>query len=338
MDRATELIERYLDDIATAAERAELAALLAADPAVADALARATRVDARLRQLGCSGLEPQAPGRAAGIRAAPGRRSWKGWAAAAAVLLVLGGVLGGVLLVATRRPEPALQVVSGRLDGEALRTPLEVRGDAPAVIRLAGGARAELAPATRFVVHGPAEKQGPRIALLVGSGEFDVPAGSAALTVETPAGSVKGRSAAFAVRVGASESVTGRRDWQVTVAVAAGVVEVRRGEESTVLTSRESRTFRAARAPDVVGLVEGVSNVSRRQVVNGVEKALAETRLSLVVRGGPSAAKGSRLTVRLTESTRTTGMTSPAPGDVVRVWIAPGSVDLADYVEIAPPK
>ena len=116
MDRATELIERYLDDVATPAERAELAALVAGDPAVADALARATRIDARLRQLAGSDRQPQALDRAAARPALPLLRSWKVWAAAAGALILLGGLAGAWLLFSGHRVEPALETRTSPAD------------------------------------------------------------------------------------------------------------------------------------------------------------------------------------------------------------------------------
>jgi ferric-dicitrate binding protein FerR (iron transport regulator) len=341
MDRATELIERYLDDIATAAERAELAALVAADPSVADVLARAARIDARLRQLGASGREPLAPAPAP-VRAAlrPAVPLWRSWkvGAAAAVLMLVAGLAVAVLLYTTHQSESAFRMVSGQVDRIALETPLAVAGDQPAVIRLAGGAQADLAPGSRFVLHGRAAGRGPHMALLIGSGTFSVPRDSAALTVDTPGGgTVTGQGAAFAVRVVAGANADGRPEWQVTVTVALGVVEARQGPESIVLSSVDPKTFHAERPPDLVGLVEGVGDVKQRQVINGVERILAETRVSLAIRAGHAAAPGSRLTVRLTDGTRSTGVARPVPGNVVRVWIAPGTGDLADYVEIVPP-
>jgi ferric-dicitrate binding protein FerR (iron transport regulator) len=335
MDRATELIERYLDDIATAEERAELAALLAADRSVADALARAARVDARLRHFGRSGREPQALGRAAARQPAPLWRSWK-VGAAAAVLLVLGGLLGAVVFFTAHRPEPALQIVSGQLDRVALDTPLEVRGDAPALIRLAGGADAALSAGTRVIVHRPAEQSEIHIALLAGSGTFSVPPDSTALVIDTPGGGVvKGQGMTFTVGVDLAASETGRPEWQITVRVTHGLVEVRHGAESELLTSADAKKFRAEKPPDLVGRVESVSATKRQQVINGVEKLFAETRLALAVRGGAAATPGSRLTVRLTDITRSAGAAGPALGDIVRIWIAPGTADLAEYVEIA---
>jgi ferric-dicitrate binding protein FerR (iron transport regulator) len=336
MDRATELIERYLDDIATEAERAELAALLAADSSVADTLARAARADARLRHLGASGQAPQAPRRAAARPAAALWRSWRVCAAAAGVLIVLGGLLGALLLFATRPTEPPFQIVSGRVDRAALETPLEVGGDTPAMIRLAGGAQAELSRGTRFVLHPPAAQRGTRVALLVGAGMFSVPADSGAITVDTPGdGSVTGQGAAFTVRVDTSASGTGPPEWVVTVSVAQGVVEARHAKESSTLTSSDSKIFRVELPADLVGLVEGVSTAKQQQVINGVEKLLVETRLSLAIRGGSAAAIGSRVTVRLTDATRSAGAAGPSLGNVVRIWLAPGTRDLANYVDIA---
>jgi len=48
MERALELIQKHLHEIATPAELAELVRLLAADSAVAAAFAQATRVDTSL--------------------------------------------------------------------------------------------------------------------------------------------------------------------------------------------------------------------------------------------------------------------------------------------------
>ncbi len=218
MDRSTELIERYLDDLATAAERAELAALLAADPAVADALARATRVDALIARRFGGAAVPRLPDGAPAPPVPPavaaGRSAWKWVAAALALLVVVAAGLGGAgyLLLSALGPGEAPHTASGP---------------------------------------GPADG-----------------------------------------------------------------------------------TSHTERAPDLVGQVEGVSTTRQQQVINGVESTLAETRLSVVVRGGASAEVGSRRTVRLTDRTRRADPALPALGDVVRVWLVPGSADVADYVAI----
>src|SRR5437016_12594440 len=93
------------------------------------------------------------------------------------------------------------------------------------------------------------------------------------------------------------------------------------------VNSEDPKPSNQTRPPDLVGRIEGVSTVKRQDVINGVEKATVETRMSLVVQDGSGAARGSRVTVRMADTTRSGGAVAPALGDVVRVWIAPGTVD-----------
>src|SRR5262249_12152712 len=147
------LLDRYLLDSPTPAEQAELAELLQADTALRRAFADRFLLEVHLHKAFSSGaptavVAPAIPKR---------RRAIVGWVVAATVML-------GVSLVvwAVTRPVPVSghPVVSGevRLDGIVVTElpddkAFDVGSDAPAVVQLADGARAELAATSRAVIH-----------------------------------------------------------------------------------------------------------------------------------------------------------------------------------------
>jgi hypothetical protein len=103
MERADQLIEKYLDEIATPAELAELEALLCSDPAVAGAFAAATRNAGFL----AARLAEPAPLPFPADWPAPAPPRWRFlWRSLAAVAVLLGVVLVAVLLWSFGTPAP----------------------------------------------------------------------------------------------------------------------------------------------------------------------------------------------------------------------------------------
>jgi ferric-dicitrate binding protein FerR (iron transport regulator) len=328
MERADRLIQKYLDDAATEAELAELEELLCSDPPSAAAFAEATRFAALLERRFAD--EDQAVPLPTTASSTPARRGipWR-WAAAALVLLAVGA--GGLLLYRVGRPAPDYRLVSGQVRGDlAPGERIEVQGDDPAVIELPGAVRAELAAGSVFALHAPDGDRGQNVELLAGTGAFDVPSG-ATFRAETPAGSVHGAAAAFAVELQGPEGTQsgGRPEWLLTVAVRAGYVRVQRGDASHTLAAGQRQDFRTPAEPDLVGRVEAVSHKQSRRTINGAEEAFEETQLRLVVLGS-KAEKGTRRTVRVGERA---GPFRPTAGMVVLVWLDPRQEDVAIHLE-----
>jgi ferric-dicitrate binding protein FerR (iron transport regulator) len=123
MDRADELIAKYLDDAASPEERAELDRLLAASPEVAARFARRSRQDWALRRhyrearVLAGALERVRRA----IRPRRARRA-AAWAAAAAALLAAGGVAWRLLPAQGALPEAVLAEVR---EGARLERPGE---------------------------------------------------------------------------------------------------------------------------------------------------------------------------------------------------------------------
>jgi hypothetical protein len=126
MDRADELIGKYLDGAASSGELAELDRLLAASPEAAGRFARLSRQDWALRR---HFREERAAAEAlARVRRAIRPRRLR-WAAAAAVLLGVGAAAG---LLGRRATEPVSEMVLAEAREGAL---LERPGEAPAAAR-----------------------------------------------------------------------------------------------------------------------------------------------------------------------------------------------------------
>jgi ferric-dicitrate binding protein FerR (iron transport regulator) len=346
-ERGDFLIHRYLDGLASAAEEAEFGRLLAADARVADAFARATRMDAALEELFVDGrdrrsaaaivdavAEPQAP-------AVPVRWSLR-WVAAAALLLALGT---GILYLMRNRQQPPVTlaanpvyaVAAGRVlvdgveDGQIHDgAEVEVVGDQAAVILLADGARAELAPATKAVI-----RHGRVIELNEGSGQFQVAEAAGRLHVETPVGKVSAAGTEFAVelepweREATDEPMSQQVAMALIVGVLSGNVDVHYGDRHYPLGIGENRVYAANKPPagrknpDIIGQVAMVSDGGRA--------------ITLELPDGKRGRTNKRL-LYLTDETRLAYVNvpwrrdRPTPGYQASVWLADGSTDTAAAV------
>jgi hypothetical protein len=293
---ADELIHKHLDGWASEAELAELDRLLAQSPAVADALWEAARFEAilavycqgsgsmvtgdgwRVARVQGSGFRVEDPGCGAGplaphdVTPSPThaltpsprhpppatRRRWSlaGLAAAALLLVAIAGWWGW-------HAEGGHRVMAGTVEVSGLPVtriaegdPLRVVGGRAAVIRLADGSQAELAPSTLAVVRSPKGLAPRVIELLEGGGRFRVPRAALPLCIETAAGSVTAAATDFQVNLWSTQ---GKGDdemrfhslFVLAVAVSTGMVEVNSPEEQCVLPAGSQAVF-GAEAPPVV--------------------------------------------------------------------------------------
>jgi hypothetical protein len=312
-DHFEQLIHRHLDQIATAEELAELDRLVVERPEVAEALLEAGRVDALLT-LHLRGTEAVGSGAVASVavrsakerhfrgakgdsaRPAPWRRLVLAVIAIAAALLLGLGVWQWF-------PVPAGHpVVAGTIevDGSPAKrvaddAPLRVVGDGPAVIQLAGGARAELQAATAAVIRRPDGSQAQTIELLEGGGRFQVPRRTdRRFCVQTCNGSVTALGTDFEVNLWSTQGkgdqeMSFRSMFVLAVAVAAGMVQVDVPGEKHVLSAGSQRVF-GAEVPkvksltawlpsgDVLGFTgKGGQPFALEQTVPGIQGALALT-------------------------------------------------------------
>jgi len=272
-DRSEDLIQRYLEHIASPAEVAELERLVAERTEVADALWDATRVDTLLT-LHLHGIHSEMQA-GAGLDAnhLRGRRLVRAVAAIAALLLVvvilgwsLQGPTGQVAwdaaptarIRAPRLNAAAYPVVAGMVEVEDIpatrvrsNTPLRVVGDRPAVIELAGGTRAELAVATAAIIRSPDDHSGQVLELLEGGGRFRVPPqGDGTFRVETCSGSVSTLGTDFEVNLWSTEGkeeldMSFRSMFVLAVAVVTGMVHVDVPGEQHVLSAGAQKLFGA---------------------------------------------------------------------------------------------
>jgi len=329
MQRALELIQKHLDEVATPAELAELGRLVAADSAVAAAFAQATRIDAFLSQrFGEEGAVADVrPLFAAAEKASrrTARRPWR-WLAAAVVLLAVGG---GLYYQFGRNPPapaptPTLQVVSGevRVNGSpTARIPegatVEVAGNQPATIAMPDGSRAELAPASSAVFQGGKNDLRQVVELLRGAGKFLVPKGGGQFRVETAAGTITVLGTEFTVRLQGREKPRFPPATILHVDVAEGSVQVDSTGKAVTLARGERREFLVERKPDLVGRIEAVRDEGKI--------------IELVGEGTP------RVTIRLTPQTAKERIgPRPMPGQRVSVWLDPEAKDTALYIEGIP--
>lgn len=178
------------------------------------------------------------------------RLRWPWWAGAAAALLMAvaiawwwrpsgpgpekPGELGAL--------EEPNQVIAGQviLDGTPTRaiadgSDIRVPAEAPAVIRLGDGSRAELEPGTQAVLHGSVVGLRQLVELVEGAGSFSVEKGEGQFQVETGVGRVTALGTEFRVRI-----LPGRR---LEVAVREGLVEVDQGGRTELLIGGERRVF-----------------------------------------------------------------------------------------------
>lgn len=266
--RAEELIQKHLDGRASEAELAELDRLLVQSSAVADGLWKAAEVDAILAmhwqgkgsvpRPAISSLRPRTLHR----RTLRRRLAVAGIAAAALVLVAVAGLwkweAQSEHRVMAGRVEVAGVPVTRIAENDALR----VVGNEAAVIRLAGGSRAELIPSTSAIVRGQDGFATQVIELLEGGGRFQVPRAAPPLCVETAGGSVSAATTDFQVNLWPTQG-KGDDEMQfrsllvLAVAVSTGMVEVNSPEKQCVLSAGSQAVF-GAEAP-AVGKAKGLS-------------------------------------------------------------------------------
>jgi|GEM_PF-2584508 len=252
--RIQQLIDKHLDGCAAQAELAELDRLLVRLPDVADAMWKAAQVDAMLA-IYWQG-KPVAADQTVRPWPAdfPARRTMQrlliaGCAAALLVSAVVGLLRWG-RDDAHRVTAGIVEVAGVPVSSIADNRPLRVVGGQAAVIRLAGGSRAELGPSTLAVLRGRNEAGAQVIELLEGSGRFFVPRMAPPLCVHTAAGSVTAATTDFQVNLWPTEG-KGDEEMQfrsilvLAVAVFAGIVEVNSPDEHCVLAAGAQAVFGA---------------------------------------------------------------------------------------------
>jgi len=341
--RHEELSDRYFADLLGDEETAELERLLTSGPEAARAFAAAAREERqwqghfrRLRdaavvdELVRTATSPDSTSAdnsvalpaAAHVRHRPsgGARRF----AAAALLLVTCGA--GLVWVATRpaASRPSYEIVSGTISigGVAAGAipdgvEFEVTGLTPAVIRLADGSRAELAPVSRAVLRRDLDSPRQAIVLARGSGRFQVEKQQREFRVETPVGNVTALGTEFTVEVRPAEPPSPRpveidgpagidglagaliaAPTQLLVAVLAGEVAVAYGDETYSLGLGDDRVYAVPQTmpvdkPDVVGKVVAVVEDDQSAAI------------TITVESTKSAAtKATRQTFRLFDDTR----------------------------------
>ena len=346
MQRALTLLHRHLDDLATSAETEELFRQIALDPALADAWARLGRVEALLEELH---RDDRADLRAAALlgpttmTSQPRRRRRFLFAATAAGLLL---ALTTALIWRGSSPESTQRtdVVSGkiRLDGRESDHvteggTIEVVGDVPALIRLADGARAELAPASEAVVRGRSEGLRQTVELGRGGGKFQVGDGGR-FRVRTPAGSVTAGPAEFTVELqpvtsnDEEESMLGKKSLLLVVAALVGDLEVSNSGRRYVVAAGQTRAF-AADGKEVTGK----PNAGGRIV------AVAADGSTLTIEGSSPkpGVEPTRTVIKITDRTRveyrhieTESGKKPTIGYAASVWLQEGSTDVAAVLRL----
>jgi ferric-dicitrate binding protein FerR (iron transport regulator) len=235
------LLDRYQNGEATTEELDEFDRQLRGDALKRRMLVERTLLEVQLRKF-FGGLAPAAP-----RLPRQGGRRWRlvvfgliAVALALALLAVLLRVAGG------SGPRALVEAGVVRVNNGVsaivpARTPFEVGGQVPAVLRLPDGAHAELDPGTRAILHGGLGDRGRRIELMHGGGKFVVATGQAPLHIETPAGVVVAKSAQLTVRFGKAAN---RAD-ALTVAVSAGTALVEVDGQRQAVSAGEQRVFAA---------------------------------------------------------------------------------------------
>jgi ferric-dicitrate binding protein FerR (iron transport regulator) len=243
------LLDEYVSGAAAPAEAAELGQLLQTDAALRRQFADRLLLEIHLRKA-YAAAAPTGP------IEHKRQRSWRvvvGWMVAAVVLFALGV---GLLSWFNRGPVTARgnEVLAGEvyLDGVALEQlpeekPFEVAAEAPAVIRLADGSKAEIAPASKATIHGPRDSVRQAVELERGGGKFAVVPGNGQFRVETAAGNVTVLGTEFSVKLETRSRGEGKRGGRarttMTVAVTEGSVKVDSAGKSYVLAAGERRVF-----------------------------------------------------------------------------------------------
>jgi ferric-dicitrate binding protein FerR (iron transport regulator) len=254
--RAEELIQKHLDGRASEAELAELDRLLARSSAVADALWKAAEVDAILAMhwQGRDSVPRRAtsslPARTLHRRTLWCRLVVAAITAAALVLLALAGLWKWDAQSGHRVMAGTVEVAGVPVTRIAENDALRVVGNQAAVIRLAGGSRAELIPSTSAIVRRQDGFAAQVLELLEGGGRFHVPRAAPPLCVETAGGSVTAATTDFQVNLWPTQG-KGDDEMQfrsllvLAVAVSTGMVEVNSPEEQCVLSAGSQAVFGA---------------------------------------------------------------------------------------------
>lgn len=246
--RVEELVEKHLEQLATDAELGELDQLLRQRPEAAAALLEAARLDTLL----AIHLQARpAPG-AHPVRRSPRARRLAAIGVAASLLCLLASwgwwkhasgaghrVLAGAVAI---EGVPVTRVGDNR--------PLEVVGPEEAVIELAGGARAQLLPASRATIRSGAGQPRQVLELVEGGGRFRVPPAARGLRVDTSSGSITALGTDFEVSLWSTQGkgdqeMSFRSLFVLAVAVASGIVQVDVPGERHTLGAGTSRVFGA---------------------------------------------------------------------------------------------
>ncbi|MBL7224102.1 MAG: FecR domain-containing protein [Candidatus Brocadiae bacterium] len=240
-DHHRELIGRFLEGGLADAETTELGRALATDPALAEALARACRVDACLAvhfsiQAQALDMTTAVSGRGTFGQTAS-RRLPARWVAAAVVTIA---VLVGWTM--SRRPYPGPRV-TGRFtdsDGESIRrgTVLRTADAQREALTLGGYCRVDVDPDSVVRVAGSPRRE--RIVLERGRVACDIEPGAGQFTVETKHCTVSVRGTRFAVELLESQGGHAMLGKHVLVKVFAGAVLVAAaGAQETVNAGEE---------------------------------------------------------------------------------------------------
>jgi ferric-dicitrate binding protein FerR (iron transport regulator) len=257
--------QRYFDGLASAAELAELEALLRTNPQAADAFAHLGRLEADLSAQFSE--EPSRLREAAvlqTIERSQRRRRWWGHGIRVAIAASFLLLFSGSLLWWLGQPAPVAPQSTGHvvLEGEVLvdgqevehlddGAALMVAGPAPALLRLSDGSRARLEPASEAVLHGASEGVARRFELIEGEGRFIVRKAAEPFLVDTPAGSVRTQESEFSVRLTKPEPEdpqTRTRQSLLAVRVVTGRAQVET-DNTYSLSAGEKWAFAIQRNP-----------------------------------------------------------------------------------------
>jgi len=268
VDDTADLIQKFLNGTITAEEHAALDRLLTADPAAADALARASAIDGALADhfaaegeaerssaVACRAVQALHGGDDYVPAASPRRRLYPAVAATIAMMLMATAL--GIYWSRTKPGEPAAattQLLNGRVlvDGEPnqpIRDGSTVQVLETALVRLADGSEAALSPGSQVVFRGRVGDVRQVVALERGNGSFKVQKGDRQFRVDTPVGRVAVVGTAFDVNLQEFQSVEGddamvkQTLMTLAVLVSAGQVEVQVDGRLYSLDAGQGRVF-----------------------------------------------------------------------------------------------
>ncbi|MCS6852574.1 MAG: FecR domain-containing protein [Gemmataceae bacterium] len=345
-----QLIDLYLDDLASEADCLELGRRLRDDPAAAELFARMTRAEAMLGEL----LREQAvpllqPGTDIGL--APGRQLPRRGGVRQRSLLAAGLLLLLLSSLALWLPiglAGGSEVVAGQVlvNGAARRwipqgARVEVADGDAAIIRLPGGSRLELAPRSQLVWHGSGGADRPRLSLVRGGGCFSVGPQSPPLLIDTPIGSVAAHDSDVAVELWSPPEHEGgptmnpQTTLAIAVAVLLGQVEVQHQGQRYLLGFGQSHVFAA-----------DDDKPAKKSLRFGTVAEVAADGKSFVLERQPAkpGTEPTRWPIRLTDQTRVVyrgvakGAERPTVGSRAAVRLVDGSEDEAAAVEFGSPE